>query len=77
MLEGSKKWPNAKAITKLGQIRAGLSGPEIKEIFERIADAISETRPELSRYFINANPDIGQKIAAAWEDGMSQSLGLG
>jgi serine/threonine-protein kinase HipA len=77
MLEGSKKWPNAKAITKLGQIRAGLSGPEIKEIFERIADAISETRPELSRYFANANPDIGQKIAAAWEDGMSQSLGLG
>ena len=77
MLEGSKKWPNAKAITKLGQIRAGLSGPEIKEIFERIADAISETRPELSRYFVNANPDIGQKIAAAWEDGMSQSLGLG
>ena len=77
MLEGSKKWPNAKAITKLGQIRAGLSGPEIKEIFERIADAISETRPEMSRYFGNANPDIGQKIAAAWEDGMSQSLGLG
>ena len=77
MLEGSKKWPNAKAITKLGQIRAGLSGPEIKEIFERIADAISETRPELLRYFKHANPDIGQKIAAAWEDGMSQSLGLG
>jgi serine/threonine-protein kinase HipA len=77
MLDGSKKWPNAKAITKLGQIRAGLSGPEIKEIFARIADAISETTPELLRYFKNANPDIGQKISAAWEDGITHSLGLG
>jgi serine/threonine-protein kinase HipA len=77
MLEGSKKWPNAKAITKLGQIRAGLSGPEIKAIFERIADATSETGPELLRYFANANPDIGQKISAAWQDGVTHSLGLG
>jgi serine/threonine-protein kinase HipA len=76
MLDGSKKWPNAKAITKLGQIRAGLSGPEIRQIFARVADAISDTKPPMLRYFAGVNAALGQRIAAAWEDGVTHSLGL-
>jgi serine/threonine-protein kinase HipA len=75
-LEGSKKWPNAKAITRLGQVRAGLSGPDIKAVFERVADGLSDTAPELRAYFKGTNNDVGTKMLEAWNAGVENSLGL-
>ena len=74
MLDGSKRWPNAKAITKLGQMRAGLSGPDVKVVFERIADALSDTAPDLRAYFKNTDSDIGEKMLEAWSSGIENSL---
>jgi serine/threonine-protein kinase HipA len=75
-LQDSKKWPNAKAITRLGQVRAGLSGPDIKAVFERIADALSDTAPELCAYFKSTDSDVGMKMLEAWKAGVANSLEL-
>jgi hypothetical protein len=51
----------------------GLSGPEIRQIFARVADALSDTKPPRLRYFADVNATLGQKIAAAWEDGVTHA----
>jgi serine/threonine-protein kinase HipA len=75
-LDGTKRWPNAKAIARLGQVRAKLSGPEVKSTFERIADALSDTAPTLRRYFKGPKREIGDKILEAWNTGIANSLEL-
>jgi serine/threonine-protein kinase HipA len=74
-LNGSKKWPPPKAIIQLGQVRAGLSGPDILVMFERVADALADTAPELRRYFSDTGSDIGEKMLNAWSAGIGDSLG--
>jgi serine/threonine-protein kinase HipA len=78
-LEGSKKWPDRRALVKLGQTRADLGATLIARIFEQTADAISEVSLELDAHFKNTSkhPEIGERMLAAWRSGVGQSLGLG
>jgi hypothetical protein len=41
-LNGVPTWPDAKKLTHLGQTRAGLTGPQVKQIFEATADALAD-----------------------------------
>jgi serine/threonine-protein kinase HipA len=78
-LEGSKKWPDRRMLTKLGQTRADLGATAIARIFEETADVISDVSAELETHFKKKtkHPEIGERMLAAWRSGVRQSLGLG
>lgn len=75
-LEGSTRWPNAKLLTKVGLLRCGLAPREVAAILERVATALDEASEEMRRY-ARDNPafrDVAERMAAAWEEGISHSL---
>jgi serine/threonine-protein kinase HipA len=77
-LNGSTNWPDAKALTRLGQTRCDLSLPVIKAVIEETADVLSEIAPGIERYFrdVATHREVGARILAAWEAGIRDSLGL-
>ena len=75
-LNGVPTWPDAKKLTHLGQTRAGLTGPQVKKIFEETADALADVASEAHAYFPEHNPQIGERMMAGWRDGVASSLGL-
>src|SRR6266702_2014229 len=46
-LNGSTRWPTAKELRKLGETRGGGTPARIRQILERIAEAIQETTGEV------------------------------
>jgi uncharacterized protein YmfQ (DUF2313 family) len=75
-LNGVPTWPDAKKLTHLGQTRAGLTGPQVKRTLEETADALADVASEAHAYFRENNPEVGEKMMAAWRDGVASSLGL-
>lgn len=74
-LNGTTRWPDARKLTELGQVRANLSKKDIEGILEATADALSDTLGKMGRYFRkSAFPEIGKRIAAAWEAGIKETL---
>ena len=76
-LDGSPAWPDARRLTHLGHTRAGLTGRQIQVTFEETADALADISPDARAYFADHDPDIGERIFAAWRNGVAFSLGLG
>ena len=76
-LDGTPNWPDARRLTHLGHVRAGLTGPQIKQTFEETADALADVAPDARAYFADHDPEIGDRILAAWGTGVAFSLGLG
>jgi serine/threonine-protein kinase HipA len=75
-LEGRTTWPDAAALGRLGQIRAGLAPREVAQVFEAVADAVADVMPALRTHFRNGpSAQIGEAIAAAWRSGVRESLG--
>jgi serine/threonine-protein kinase HipA len=75
-LNGSTRWPGWKELRRLGETRMGGTPSRIKQILERIDDAISQTAAEL-RLYIKHNSDfaeVGKRMLQEWEKGVSLSL---
>ncbi len=75
-LNGSTKWPTAKEMRKLGETRGGGTPAKIRQIMERIAEAIQETAKEVHAY-IEEHPqfaEIGQRMLQEWANGVNTSL---
>ncbi|MBL8292799.1 MAG: HipA domain-containing protein [Bryobacterales bacterium] len=75
-LNGSTRWPTAKELRKLGETRAGGTPAKIRQILERIAEAIQETAREAHPY-TRDHPrfaEIGQRMLQEWENGLNDSL---
>ena len=64
-LNGVPTWPDAKKLIHLGQTRAGLTGPQVKRIFEEPRTR-SPNSHSAHAYFKEHNPEIGEKMMAAW-----------
>ncbi|MDX2264324.1 MAG: type II toxin-antitoxin system HipA family toxin [Hyphomicrobiales bacterium] len=76
-LDGSASWPDRGRLMRLGQTRADLSAAEINAILEQTADALNESWPLANRYFgSSSDREIGERIGAAWRQGIRDSLGL-
>lgn len=72
-LEGSTRWPTGKKLRTLGETRVGISSPRITEIFELIADSVSDTEADL-KYYIQHHcnfSDIGNAMINIWRDGVA------
>ena len=77
-LNGSTDWPERKALVRLGQTRCDLSLQVISEIIEQAADVLAKLAPEVTKYF-NENSvhrEIGERLLAAWQTGIRESLGF-
>jgi len=75
-LNGSTGWPSSKDLLRLGETRVGASPARIKEILERIADAITATAKTMRKH-IKGHPhfeEIGHRILVQWEIGIASSL---
>ena len=74
-LNGSTNWPDVKKLVLLGQQRAQVTAKRAGEALSDIADAMSEVSTEMNAYFAERAPEVGERILAAWQDGVSLSLG--
>jgi serine/threonine-protein kinase HipA len=75
-LNGSTRWPTAKELQRLGETRSGCTPSQVRNILDRIANAIEATAPEL-RAYIKEHPEfaeIGKRMLQEWESGVGHSL---
>jgi serine/threonine-protein kinase HipA len=75
-LNGATNWPATKELMKLGETRGGGSPAKIRQILERIHEAILETAKEVRRY-IKRHPEfaeIGKRLIEEWKSGSAHSL---
>jgi serine/threonine-protein kinase HipA len=75
-LNGSTGWPTVKELRKLGETRVGLPPAKIRQILERIDDAIRETAKPV-RSYAKKHPefaDIGKRMLREWQNGATTSL---
>src|SRR6202051_4421109 len=67
-LNGSTNWPTAKELRKLGETRAAGTPAKIRQVLERVAQAIQETTNEVHHY-TTEHPEfaeIGQQMLQEW-----------
>ncbi|MGD0364854.1 MAG: type II toxin-antitoxin system HipA family toxin [Bryobacteraceae bacterium] len=75
-LDGATHWPTAKQLRKLGETRAGGTPGKIREILERVEEAIVETAGDV-RAYMKQHPEfagIGGRLLEEWEKGSAGSL---
>ena len=75
-LNGSTRWPTAKELKRLGETRAGGTPAKIRQVLERIAEAIQKTTGEV-RSYTKEHPqfgEIGRRMVQEWENGVGDSL---
>jgi serine/threonine-protein kinase HipA len=75
-LNGTTRWPSAKELRKLGETRLGSPPSRIKQILERIDEAISSTKGDV-RAYTKQQPEFaetGKRMLQEWEKGAAHSL---
>jgi len=75
-LNGATTWPAAKELRRLGETRAGGTPAKIRQILERINQAVLETAREVKSY-VKRHPEfaeIGPRLLKEWEAGCATSL---
>jgi serine/threonine-protein kinase HipA len=75
-LNGSTKWPTAKELQRLGETRMSGTPARVRQILERIADAICSVSAEVQSY-LKDHPDfadVGKRMLEEWEKGTALSL---
>lgn len=75
-LNGSTRWPAAKELQRLGETRCGGTPSQVRDILERIAEALRSTSVDV-RTHIKEDPDfagIGERMLREWEKGAAFSL---
>jgi serine/threonine-protein kinase HipA len=75
-LNGTTEWPDSKALRRFGETRMSGTPAKVREIFERISDALSQTATDL-RSYATEHPDfaeVGERMLGEWEKGRKLSL---
>jgi len=75
-LNGKTTWPNAKELRRLGETRAGGPPAKIRQILERIEQAIQATGKEV-RAYMKRHPEfteIGKQMLEVWDTGCAATL---
>lgn len=75
-LDGSTRWPDRKRLIELAKVRCELAPRQAEEHLEAVADAMASIVPDVKRYFSDREHEVGQRMIAAWETGIKESLGL-
>jgi serine/threonine-protein kinase HipA len=75
-LNGSTKWPTAKNLQSLGETRMLGTPSKVKQVLERVADAMTQTTADTQTY-IKDHPEfaeIGGRMLQEWNKGRELSL---
>jgi serine/threonine-protein kinase HipA len=75
-LNGSTRWPGAREFRRLGETRMMGTPTQVRQIAEKISNAISETEVDV-RSYIKEHPDfaeIGERMLQEWDKGRALSL---
>ncbi|MBP7867033.1 MAG: type II toxin-antitoxin system HipA family toxin [Acidobacteria bacterium] len=73
-LDGTKRWWPRKALEKFARVHLTLPVKTVRETFQRVADAVSDTRKDLVAYAAE-HPDfraVGDAMLRAWEEGLRE-----
>jgi serine/threonine-protein kinase HipA len=75
-LNGKTNWPNAKELRRLGETRAGGSPARIRQILERVDEAIQATGMEVRSYMKKHSEfaETGKQMLRVWDEGCAASL---
>ncbi len=75
-LNGTTQWPDNRALSRFGETRMHGSPAKIRDIFERISDAMAQTEVDLRSYLKDHREfaDIGQRMLNEWASGSQLSL---
>ena len=74
-LGGTKRWPKPGALMLLGA-RAGLSAKEARNIVAEVAAGLRTVMPAMLEAFeAYGQGELGRRVAAAWDEGLTASLG--
>ena len=75
-LNGTTQWPGNRVLRRLGETRMTGTPAKIREILERVSDALSQTEIDL-RSYIKEHPDfkeVGERMLQEWVKGRQLSL---
>jgi serine/threonine-protein kinase HipA len=75
-LNGTTQWPTAKQLRKLGETRAVGTPAKIRQILERVDEAILESAKDVQSY-TKQHPEfaeIGPRLLQEWENGSATAL---
>jgi serine/threonine-protein kinase HipA len=75
-LNGTTRWPTAKELQRQGETRMGGTPARVRQILEKIADAISATSTEVTAY-VQEHPafaEVGGSMIEQWNQGVVMSL---
>ena len=78
-LNGTTQWPGNRVLRRLGETRMTGTPAKIREILERVSDALSQTELDL-RSYIKEHPDfkeVGERMLQEWVKGRQLSLQAG
>ncbi len=67
-LNGSTRWPTARELQRLGETRAGGTPAQIRNILDRVAEAVHNTSADV-RVYMKEHPDfadIGGRMLREW-----------
>src|SRR6266403_2341573 len=75
-LNGATRWPDSKVLRRLGETRMSGTPAKVRQILERISDALSQTEIDLRSYTKEHAEfkDVGERMLQVWEKGRQLSL---
>jgi serine/threonine-protein kinase HipA len=75
-LNGTTKWPSAKNLRTLGETRMMGTPSKVKQILERVGDAMSQSAAEMQTYMKEHTEfaQVGERMLEEWEKGRELSL---
>jgi serine/threonine-protein kinase HipA len=70
-LNGTTQWPDNKALRRLGETRMSGTPAKVRQILERISEALSQTEIDLRSYIKERAEfkDVGERMLQEWEKG--------
>jgi serine/threonine-protein kinase HipA len=70
-LNGTTQWPDNKALRRLGETRMSGTPAKVRQILERISEALSQTEIDLRSYIKEHSEfkDVGERMLQEWEKG--------
>jgi serine/threonine-protein kinase HipA len=75
-LNGTTNWPKTKELQRLGETRIGATPARIRQIMERVGQAIADAS-QLMRAYMKEHPEfeeIGGRMLQQWERGLETSV---
>ena len=75
-LNGTTQWPDNKALRRLGETRMSGSPAKVRQIFERISDALAQTQTDLRSHIKRHSEfkEVGGRMLEEWKKGRELSL---